>query len=56
MHKLVCTQIEKDELIAAGTIPSHMRTRSVTLVTARSAYKLHGAKMLRGSSYSPYNN
>lgn len=50
MHKLVCTQTEKDELIAAGTIPSHMRTRSVTLVTARSAYKQHGAKMLRGSS------
>ncbi|KAF8579967.1 hypothetical protein K439DRAFT_1358324 [Ramaria rubella] len=51
MHKLVCTQTEKDELIAAGTIPSHMRTRSVTLVTARSAYKQHGAKMLRDGKW-----
>ncbi|KAF8502414.1 chromatin remodelling complex Rsc7/Swp82 subunit-domain-containing protein [Hysterangium stoloniferum] len=51
MHKLVCTQPEKDDLIAGGTIPSHMRTRSVTLVTARSAYKQHGAKMLRDGKW-----
>ncbi|KIJ23248.1 hypothetical protein M422DRAFT_276219 [Sphaerobolus stellatus SS14] len=51
MYKLICTQQEKDDLIAAGTIPSHMRTRSVTLVTARSAYKQHGAKMIRDGKW-----
>ncbi|KAF8208205.1 chromatin remodelling complex Rsc7/Swp82 subunit-domain-containing protein [Mycena galopus ATCC 62051] len=40
------TQPEKDYLIAQGKLGSHLRTRSVTLVTARSAFKLHGAKMI----------
>ncbi|KDQ56906.1 hypothetical protein JAAARDRAFT_131952 [Jaapia argillacea MUCL 33604] len=44
--KLNATQPEKDYLIERGNLGGHLRTRSVTLVTARSAYKLHGAKML----------
>ncbi|KAI0340443.1 hypothetical protein BDW22DRAFT_1379280 [Trametopsis cervina] len=44
--KLIATQAEKDFLIDAGKLGSHLRTRSVTLITARSAYKLHGAKMI----------
>ncbi|KAJ7216663.1 chromatin remodelling complex Rsc7/Swp82 subunit-domain-containing protein [Mycena pura] len=40
------TQPEKDYLIQQGKLGSHLRTRSVTLVTARSAYKLHGAKTI----------
>ncbi|TFK53150.1 hypothetical protein OE88DRAFT_1711867 [Heliocybe sulcata] len=44
--KLNATQPEKDYLIEQGKLGSHLRTRSVTLITARSAYKLHGAKML----------
>lgn len=43
------TQWEKDHLIEVGKLGSHLKTRSVTLVTARSAYKLHGAKMLAGT-------
>lgn len=50
MWKLTLTQAEKDALIDEGKLSSHLRTRSVTLVTARSAYKLHGAKMIRGQS------
>jgi chromatin structure-remodeling complex protein RSC7 len=46
--KLNATQIEKDHLIAEGKLGSHLRTRSVTLVTARSAFKLHGSKMVIG--------
>jgi chromatin structure-remodeling complex protein RSC7 len=42
--KLNATQPEKDDLIAAGKLGGHLRTRAVTLITARSAYKLHGAK------------
>lgn len=45
--KLNATQWEKDHLIEAGKLGSHLRTRSVTLVTAKSAYKLHGAKMIQ---------
>ncbi|KAF8635673.1 hypothetical protein AX15_000299 [Amanita polypyramis BW_CC] len=44
--KLNATQAEKDYLISEGKLGSHLRTRSVTLVTARSAFKLHGSKTL----------
>ncbi|TFK75645.1 hypothetical protein BDN72DRAFT_757327 [Pluteus cervinus] len=44
--KLNATQPEKDYLISEGKLGSHLRTRSVTLVTARSAFKLHGAKTI----------
>lgn len=47
--KLNATQPEKDYLIEIGKLGPHLRTRSVTLITARSAYKLHGAKMLIGA-------
>ncbi|KAI6102552.1 chromatin remodelling complex Rsc7/Swp82 subunit-domain-containing protein [Pisolithus croceorrhizus] len=44
--KLLATQPEKEFLIQLGKLGAHLKTRSVTLVTARSAYKLHGAKMI----------
>ncbi|KAH0831162.1 chromatin remodelling complex Rsc7/Swp82 subunit-domain-containing protein [Lanmaoa asiatica] len=46
--KLSASQLEKEALIQAGKLGAHLKTRSVTLVTARSAYKLHGAKMIIG--------
>jgi hypothetical protein len=51
--KLNATQPEKDYLIEIGKLGPHLRTRSVTLITARSAYKLHGAKMLIGAWVAP---
>jgi len=51
--KLNATQPEKDHLIEIGKLGPHLRTRSVTLITARSAYKLHGAKMLLGTQVVP---
>ncbi|KAL1680665.1 chromatin remodelling complex Rsc7/Swp82 subunit-domain-containing protein [Schizophyllum commune] len=50
-HKLNATQAEKDYLIGAGKLGSHLKTRSVTLVTARSAYKLHGARTIVGGRW-----
>ena len=47
--KLNATQAEKDMLIEQGKLGSHLRTRSVTVTTARSAYKLHGVKMVLGA-------
>ena len=51
MWKLTLTQQEKDQLIEDGKLSAHLKSRSVTLVTARSAYKMHGAKMIRGMYY-----
>lgn len=48
-YKLNATQPEKDHLIEQGKLGSHLRTRAVTLITARSAYKLHGAKTIVGA-------
>jgi chromatin structure-remodeling complex protein RSC7 len=48
-HKLNATQPEKEFLIEIGKLGSHLRTRSVTLITARSAFKLHGSKTLVGT-------
>lgn len=50
--KLNATQPEKDYLIAEGKLGSHLRTRSVTLITARSAFKLHGSKMVIGELFA----
>jgi len=47
--KLNATQPEKEFLIEIGKLGSHLRTRSVTLITARSAFKLHGSKTLIGA-------
>ena len=55
--KLNVTQPEKDHLIAEGKLGSHLRTRSVTLITARSAFKLHGSKMIIGNiSFYSFRN
>jgi chromatin structure-remodeling complex protein RSC7 len=50
--KLNATQPEKEFLIEIGKLGSHLRTRSVTLITARSAFKLHGSKTLIGAAHS----
>jgi chromatin structure-remodeling complex protein RSC7 len=47
--KLNATQPEKEHLIEAGKLGAHLKTRSVTLITARSAFKLHGSKMVVGA-------
>ncbi|CAL1709920.1 unnamed protein product [Somion occarium] len=49
--KLNATQWEKDHLIEEGKLGSHLKTRSVTLITARSAFKLHGSKMVIGGRW-----
>lgn len=51
--KLNATQWGKDHLIEVGKFGSHLRTRSVTIIAPRSAYKLHGAKMIL-SAYRIY--
>ena len=47
MYKLQLTAQEKEYLIAAGKLHTNLRHRSVTMVTARSAFKQHGAKVIK---------
>ncbi|CCO30572.1 Chromatin structure-remodeling complex subunit RSC7 AltName: Full=Nuclear protein localization protein 6 [Rhizoctonia solani AG-1 IB] len=49
--KLPLSQAEKDMLIDIGRLPNSLKSRSVTLITARSAYKVHGAKMIRNGRW-----
>ncbi|KAF5392878.1 hypothetical protein D9757_000856 [Collybiopsis confluens] len=44
--KLNATQPEKEYLISEGKLGPHLKTRSVTMITAQSAFKLHGSKMV----------
>ncbi|KAF8323813.1 hypothetical protein DL93DRAFT_2049468, partial [Clavulina sp. PMI_390] len=45
--KLPISQAEKDHLISLGRLSNNLRSRTVTIVAARSAFKLHGAKMVK---------
>ncbi|KAH7337725.1 chromatin remodelling complex Rsc7/Swp82 subunit-domain-containing protein, partial [Rhizoctonia solani] len=49
--KLPLSQAEKDMLIDIGKLPNSLKSRSVTLITARSAYKVHGAKMIKNGRW-----
>lgn len=55
MLKLNLTQAEKEYLIDLGKLHTNLRHRSVTMVTARSAFKQHGAKIVR-SALSPLSS
>ncbi|KAH8102194.1 chromatin remodelling complex Rsc7/Swp82 subunit-domain-containing protein [Cristinia sonorae] len=44
--KLNAEPWETEHLVDVGKLGSHLRTRTVTLITARSAFKFHGAKMI----------
>jgi len=45
--KLTLTQAEKEHLISMGRLSNNLKSRSVTMLTARSAFKLHGSKMVK---------
>ncbi|KZT60042.1 hypothetical protein CALCODRAFT_493040 [Calocera cornea HHB12733] len=49
--KLTLSQGEKDALIADGKLSTNLKSRSVTMVTARSAYKCQGAKLIKDGKW-----
>ncbi|KAG8810028.1 hypothetical protein FRC18_004270 [Serendipita sp. 400] len=51
MYKIQLTPQEKEYLIASGKLHTNLRHRSVTMVTARSAFKQHGAKVVRNGRW-----
>jgi len=50
MLKLNLSQAEKEYLIDLSKLHTNLRHRSVTMVTARSAFKQHGAKIVKSAS------
>lgn len=46
IHKLACTQSEKDMLIDAGKLSSNLKSRAVTIVSARNVFKVFGAQFI----------
>ncbi|WAQ90372.1 hypothetical protein PtA15_12A361 [Puccinia triticina] len=47
IQKLPCTQLEKDELICAGFLSGNLKSRAVTMCSARNAFKVMGARFLK---------
>jgi chromatin structure-remodeling complex protein RSC7 len=51
MYKLQLSAPEKEYLIQNQKLHTNLRHRSVTMVTARSAFKQHGAKVIKSESH-----
>ena len=48
LFKINLTQSEKDLLIAEKILSQNLRSRIVTMVTARTAFMMGGAKLVKG--------
>ncbi|CAG8464413.1 6286_t:CDS:2 [Funneliformis mosseae] len=48
LKRIHATNQERDYLITHGFLPSNFRSRAITLVSARSTYKLFGSKLIVG--------
>lgn len=53
VHKLSCSQAEKDRLIDLGKLSPNLKSRAVTMVSARNCFKVMGATFVQGQSSSP---
>ncbi|GAA5857870.1 hypothetical protein JCM8547_006013 [Rhodosporidiobolus lusitaniae] len=51
IHKLSCTQPEKDRLIELGRLSGNLKSRAVTMVSARNVFKVMGATFLQDGKY-----
>lgn len=47
LHKVNCSQEEKEMLIEMGRLHQNLRSRQVTIVTARNLYKVFGARFVK---------
>lgn len=50
--KINMTSTEKEQLITSGMISGSLRSRSVTVVSARNVYKIMGAKFVKSEFQS----
>ncbi|GAA6059498.1 hypothetical protein JCM10212_002241 [Sporobolomyces blumeae] len=51
IHKLACAQPEKDRLIELGKLNSNLKSRAVTIVSARNVFKVMGATFVQNGKY-----
>ncbi|GAA6025673.1 hypothetical protein JCM10207_008824 [Rhodosporidiobolus poonsookiae] len=51
IHKLSCTQQEKDRLIELGRLSGNLKSRAVTMVSARNVFKVMGATFVQDGKY-----
>ncbi|GAA5965068.1 hypothetical protein JCM21900_000667 [Sporobolomyces salmonicolor] len=51
IHKLSCSQPEKDRLIELGRLSGNLKSRAVTMVSARNVFKVMGATFLADGKY-----
>ncbi|SCZ89461.1 BZ3500_MvSof-1268-A1-R1_Chr9g10417 [Microbotryum saponariae] len=51
VHKITIGQAEKDKLIAEGKLSLSMKSRIVTMVTARNVFKVLGAEFIKNGKY-----
>ncbi|EGG10664.1 uncharacterized protein MELLADRAFT_60382 [Melampsora larici-populina 98AG31] len=56
IQKLPCTQDEKDALIAAGFLSGNLKSRAVTMCSARNAFKVMGARFLKDIDHALNSN
>jgi len=52
IHKLSCSQAEKDRLIELGKLSGNLKSRAVTMVSARNVFKVMGATFVQGEIVS----
>lgn len=50
IHKLGCSQPEKDRLIELGKLSGNLKSRAVTMVSARNCFKVMGAAFVLSMS------
>lgn len=55
IHKLGCNQQEKDRLIELGKLSANLKSRAVTMVSARNCFKIMGASFVE-SEHSECSN
>lgn len=48
LHKLNCGPAEKDRLIGEGKLHANLKSRQVTMITARNTFKIMGARFIEG--------
>ncbi|GAA5965525.1 hypothetical protein JCM3765_007366 [Sporobolomyces pararoseus] len=51
IHKLSCSQAEKDRLIELGKLSGNLKSRAVTMVSARNVFKVMGATFVQDGKY-----
>ncbi|KAL8280812.1 hypothetical protein RQP46_006816 [Phenoliferia psychrophenolica] len=51
IHKLSCNQQEKDRLIELGKLSANLKSRAVTMVSARNCFKVMGASFVKGGRH-----